>query len=57
MAERSLDDSDLGTMSADGSVYIISNDCVSCGVCEYMCPLQAIVETERQLSILKRVCD
>jgi MinD superfamily P-loop ATPase len=38
-------------------VYIISNDCISCGVCEFMCPLDAIVETRRQLSILKRVCD
>ena len=37
--------------------HIISNDCVSCGVCEYMCPLGAIVETKNQFSILKRVCD
>ena len=45
-----------GDTAAD-SVYIISSDCVSCGVCEYMCPLEAIVETKRQLAILKRVCD
>lgn len=38
-------------------IHIISNDCVSCGVCEYMCPLGAIVETKMQFSILKRVCD
>ena len=38
-------------------IHIISNDCVSCGVCEYMCPLGAIVETKNQFSILKRVCD
>lgn len=37
--------------------HVISNDCVSCGVCEYMCPLGAIVETRNQFSILKRVCD
>ena len=37
--------------------HIISNDCVSCRVCEYMCPLGAIVETKNQFSILKRVCD
>ncbi len=37
--------------------HIISNDCVSCGVCEYMCPLGAIVETRNQFSILKRICD
>lgn len=40
-----------------GETHIISNDCVSCGVCEYMCPLEAIVETKMQFSILKRVCD
>ncbi len=38
-------------------VHVISNDCVQCGVCEYMCPLGAIVETRNQFSILKRVCD
>lgn len=38
-------------------IHVISNDCVSCGVCEYMCPLGAIVETRNQFSILKRVCD
>ncbi len=43
--------------SVEKEVYIISNDCVSCGVCEFMCPLEAIVETKNQLSILKRVCD
>ena len=45
------------TDAAAASVYIISNDCVNCGVCEYMCPLGAIVETKRQLNILKRVCN
>ena len=43
--------------TAVDSVYIISSDCVSCGICEYMCPLEAIVETTRRLAILKRVCD
>lgn len=38
-------------------VHVISNDCVQCGVCEYMCPLGAIVETRNQFGILKRVCD
>ncbi len=55
--------SDIG--QADGNqdvagaqeTHIISNDCVQCGVCEYMCPLGAIVETRNQFSILKRVCD
>lgn len=60
MEERSPDDSkphDGKIDTASGSVYIISNDCMSCGICEYMCPLNAIVETRRQLNILKRVCN
>ncbi len=58
--ERSPDDRDPHsgrTDTAAASVYIISNDCVNCGICEHMCPLDAIVETKRQLNILKRVCD
>ncbi|MCH7742107.1 MAG: 4Fe-4S binding protein [Proteobacteria bacterium] len=60
MEEHARDDSvSLGSRddTAASSVYIISNDCISCGICEFMCPLDAIVETRRQLSILKRVCD
>lgn len=38
------------------TVYIISTDCMRCGVCEYMCPVQAIIEAKRQLIILKRLC-
>jgi MinD superfamily P-loop ATPase len=40
-----------------GEVHVISNDCISCAVCEYMCPTGAIVETRNQFSILKRLCD
>lgn len=36
--------------------YIISTDCIRCGVCEFMCPEGAIVEAKRQLIILKNVC-
>ncbi len=60
MEEQVRDDSDTQGNRIDtaaGVVYIISNDCMSCGICEHMCPLNAIVETRRQLSILKRVCD
>ena len=37
-------------------VYIISSDCMRCGICEHMCPVEAIVEAKRQLIILKQVC-
>ena len=38
-------------------IYTISTDCMSCGVCEYMCPVEAIIEAKRQLVILKRLCN
>jgi MinD superfamily P-loop ATPase len=37
--------------------YIISTDCMGCGVCEFMCPSEAIVEAKNQLIILKHVCN
>ena len=43
--------------SGDALSYIISTDCMRCGVCEYMCPRGAIIEAKRQLIILKRLCD
>ena len=39
------------------STYIISSDCMGCGVCGPMCPLDAIVEAKHQLVILKRICN
>jgi Fe-S-cluster-containing hydrogenase component 2 len=47
-------------VSSDGpdpDVFIISTDCMRCGVCEHMCPVNAIQEAKRQLIILKRVCN
>ena len=67
MEDCKLKEESTSEMSVDADVsqnstvaketHIISNDCVNCGVCEYMCPLGAIVETRMQFSILKRVCD
>ncbi len=42
---------------ADPATYVISSDCMGCGVCLPMCPQQAIVEAKHQLVILKRSCD
>src|SRR3990172_13366400 len=37
--------------------YIISSDCMDCGVCEYMCPEEAIFEAKRQFVIRKDLCN
>lgn len=37
--------------------YIISSDCMVCGVCEYMCPEVAILEANRQFVIDKHKCN
>jgi NAD-dependent dihydropyrimidine dehydrogenase PreA subunit len=37
--------------------YIISSDCMDCGVCEYMCPQEAIYEAKHQFVIRKERCN
>jgi len=37
--------------------YIISSDCMDCGVCEFMCPEGAIFEAKRQFVIRKDRCN
>jgi NAD-dependent dihydropyrimidine dehydrogenase PreA subunit len=37
--------------------YIISTDCMDCGVCEFMCPQGAIFEAKRQFVIRKDQCN
>jgi len=37
--------------------YIISTDCMDCGVCEFMCPEGAIFEAKRQFVIRKERCN
>ena len=37
--------------------YIISTDCMDCGVCEYMCPEGAIFEAKRQFVIRRDRCN
>ncbi len=47
-----------GTAVPEGATtYMISSDCMGCGICGPMCPLDAIVEARNQLVILKRMCD
>lgn len=37
--------------------YIISSDCMDCGVCEFMCPEGAIFEAKNQFVIKKGLCN
>lgn len=37
--------------------YIISTDCMDCGVCEFMCPEAAIFEAKRQFVIRRDRCN
>jgi NAD-dependent dihydropyrimidine dehydrogenase PreA subunit len=37
--------------------HIISTDCMNCGVCEFMCPENAIFEARRQFVIRKDGCN
>ncbi len=44
-------------MVEQGLTYIISSDCMNCGVCEFMCPTGAIVPAANQFIIDKQRCD
>jgi ferredoxin len=37
--------------------YIITSDCMSCAVCEFMCPRAAIRPAKNQFIILRDLCD
>ncbi len=39
------------------TAYVISSDCMSCGVCEFMCPPRAIVPAPNQFIIRRGACD
>ncbi|HVP04179.1 MAG TPA: 4Fe-4S binding protein [Dehalococcoidia bacterium] len=43
--------------AANPDGYIISSDCMDCGVCEFMCPEGAIFEAKNQFVIRKDACN
>lgn len=45
------------TVLAGSTTYVISSDCMSCGVCEFMCPTSAIIQAPNQFIIDKHLCD
>jgi MinD superfamily P-loop ATPase len=45
-------------MSAQaGPTFMISSDCVHCGVCEFMCPQTAIREAPNQFVVRRGLCN
>ncbi len=40
-----------------GLAYMISSDCTHCGVCEFMCPQNAIREAPNQFVIRRQFCN
>ncbi len=53
---------DKGARAPEGvsgvvTTYVISSDCMNCGVCEFMCPTGAIVQAPNQFIIKKHLCD
>jgi len=39
------------------NLFMITNDCTRCGVCEYMCPQDAIQEAPNQLVVRRQRCN
>ena len=37
--------------------YMISSDCMNCGVCEFMCPQRAIREAPNQFVVRRGLCN
>ena len=37
--------------------YMISSDCMNCGVCDFMCPLSAIREAPNQFVVRRQLCN
>ena len=55
LAERSTGGSPPEEESA--GLYMITTDCTRCGVCEYMCPQDAIKEAPNQLVVRRQLCN
>ena len=42
---------------ASASIYMISTDCINCGVCEFLCPQGAIKEAPNQFVVRRQACN
>ena len=47
----------MASIRAPSSIYMISSDCVRCGVCEFMCPQGAIREAPNQFVVRRQACN
>ena len=56
LAERSPGAQPLSEAVFTGR-FMITSDCTRCGVCEYMCPQDAIKEAPNQFVIRRNLCD
>ena len=55
LAERSSGDPPPDEVITDR--FMITTDCTRCGVCEYMCPQDAIKEAPKQLVVRRHLCN
>jgi MinD superfamily P-loop ATPase len=44
-------------MSTTATTFMISSDCMHCGVCEFMCPQHAIREAPNQFVVRRQLCN
>ncbi len=47
----------MGAARASASIYMISTDCIHCGVCEFLCPQGAIKEAPNQFVVRRHLCN
>ena len=47
----------MASVRAPSSIYMITSDCTLCGVCEFMCPRDAIQEAPNQFVVRRHLCN
>lgn len=43
--------------AGQGELFMITSDCTNCGVCEFMCPQDAIREAPNQFVVRRQQCN
>ena len=47
----------MGVTARPGEIFMITSDCTHCGVCEFMCPQEAIREAPNQFVVRRQDCN